>query len=550
MQHPMKRRNIAIATTAVLALAYIAGRLSYPLFDSSEDSSDATSSDSPTHDSPRRIYTIDSSTLEAIDSSPVDELAPPTEIAVADELLLSFDDDASYRNFLADDAQNGLRIIDRNDRLRAARVQSDSDAEAARIRELAGDSATTDYNYLVVAPSIPQPSLSVQPSVPFENRALEWLGVPKDNRSWGEGVTIALMDTGVLDHNILDTDSIERLSLIENSGDPDSEYNSHGTAIASLLVGSQGTGIVPAADIISIQVMDSSGVGDSFTLAAGIVEAVDRGANVISMSLGSYGYTSVLEDAIRYAQSKDVALVASAGNDGVNELTYPARFDGVIGVGAVDTESQRADFSNFSDAVDIAAPGVGVYAAWGEDQWTSFSGTSAAAPYVAGSIAATLSLNPRLSSEQATEIVLNYADDANAPGIDESVGNGTLNMDRVLNRDQPGIYDAALADFHLDFENATETTVPLQVTVQNRGTERLRNVSIQFSENEGRAQRIHLGDLVESETATYTVYLDRDQLAVENGYTVFAETDFSGQDDSRQENNAKSGTLQISTPEE
>ncbi|MBT3483085.1 MAG: S8 family serine peptidase, partial [Opitutales bacterium] len=263
-----------------------------------------------------------------------------------------------------------------------------------------------------------------------------------------------------------------------------------------------------------------------------------------------YGYSPTLERAIVYAQENNVILVASTGNDGMGEITYPARFDGVIAVAAIDAESQRAEFSNFSDAVDIAAPGVGIYAAWGEENWTSFSGTSAATPFVAGGIAATLSLDPKLSPQEATNIVLAYADDASAPGIDVNIGNGTLNMDRVLNRDQSGIADAALADFYLDFEQATETTIPLMVTVQNRGTEPLRSVSINLTQNEGQSQQIYLGQLIEDETTSHTIYLDRSRLTSETGYTIQAKTRLSGQTDSREGNDAKSGLLKILPEEE
>ncbi|MGY8695867.1 MAG: CARDB domain-containing protein, partial [Verrucomicrobiia bacterium] len=120
-----------------------------------------------------------------------------------------------------------------------------------------------------------------------------------------------------------------------------------------------------------------------------------------------------------------------------------------------------------------------------------------------------------------------------------------LNMDRVLDRNQSGIADAALADFYLDFEQATETTIPLMVTVQNRGTESLRSVSINLVQNEGQSQRIYLGQLVENETTSHTIYLDRSQLTSETGYTINAQTYLGGQIDSREDNNTKSGHLKF-----
>ena len=426
--------------------------------------------------------------------------------------------------------------------LSALRLRVENLDEANRIRGLAEEMPLTTTT-IWYQPFFTQPSSKTGPGVPFLDGALHWLGVPEDNGDWGQGMTIALLDTGVSRHRALDSSSISQIGLIADENTEGSEYQGHGTAIASLLVGDTGIGIAPSAELLSIQVMDSDGLGDSFTLAEGILQAVDAGA-IISMSLGSYGYTSVLENAVDYAVANDVILVASAGNDGMNATPYPARFDDVIGVAAIDAQNQRAEFSNYSPSIDVAAPGVEVLAAWGE--WIRFSGTSAAVPFVAGGIAATMSLDKQLSPQEAVETILTYSDDTTAPGKDLETGAGSLNMDRVLNRDERGIFDAAVGALYLDTQNATETTTPLQVTVQNRGTEYLPNVSILLSQNDGYPQRVYLGPLSEHETTSYTLYLDNSQLALlEPGYAIDAETQLNGRQDFRPENNAKSGTLRI-----
>ncbi|MBT5816534.1 MAG: S8 family serine peptidase [Opitutales bacterium] len=544
----MNRFKKAIGILAILALAYLGGR--YISLRWSPPEKTPTISSNPIKEPSSISQEYDTEFLEQTELPLLEDVLTDADLALADELLLSFNDQNAYDRFIADAERAGITIIARNSTLKALRVRSNNKDEARHIRQLAGEQTDIGFNYLVVVPTIPQPSLVGMANQPFENYALDWLGVPQNNDQWGKGITIAILDTGIGDHPVLNNVQIERISLVDSTENQESEYNGHGTAIASLIAGDNQAGIAPSAKLLSIQVMDSSGSGDSFTLALGIVEAVDQSASIISMSLGSYGYSPTLERAIVYAQENNVILVASTGNDGMGEITYPARFDGVIAVAAIDAESQRAEFSNFSDAVDIAAPGVGIYAAWGEENWTSFSGTSAATPFVAGGIAATLSLDPKLSPQEATNIVLAYADDASAPGIDVNIGNGTLNMDRVLNRDQSGIADAALADFYLDFEQATETTIPLMVTVQNRGTEPLRSVSINLTQNEGQSQQIYLGQLIEDETTSHTIYLDRSRLTSETGYTIQAKTRLSGQTDSREGNDAKSGLLKILPEEE
>ena len=539
----MNRFKKALGILVILAFAYLGGRYLSLIQNPPKTEPVATSKPA---DRPSSIFQeIDKALPAPIDSLSTEAPLTDADLALANELLLSFKDQNAYDRFIADAERAGISIIARNLTLKALRVRSNKENNAQRIRELAGENADIDFNYLVVTPTIPQPTLTGIANQPFKNNALDWLGVPEDNDQWGKGITIAILDTGIDDHPTLEGVNIKRINLVGSNENQDSEYNGHGTAIASLVAGGNHAGIAPNTDLLSIQVMNSDGTGDSFTLATGIVEAVDQGASIISMSLGSYGYSTTLENAIAYAQANNVILVASAGNDGMGEITYPARFDGVIGVAAIDTESQRAEFSNFSEDVDIAAPGVGVYAAWGEEKWTSFSGTSAATPFVAGAIAATLSLYPKLTPQEAVGIVLTYADDASAPGIDVNIGHGTLNMDRVLDRNQSGIADAALADFYLDFDQATETTIPLMVTVQNRGTESLRSVSINLVQNEGQSQRIYLGQLVENETTSHTIYLDRSQLTSETGYTINAQTYLGGQIDSREDNNTKSGHLKF-----
>lgn len=532
----------------VIGIVYTGGQLAY-LFFSSEapgELNDGIQSDSEPVSSHRQIEPA-ISPIQLSQTGAGQEIAfpPPENLAQADELLASFDNPQAYRRFIENARGQGIEIIDQNDALLSLRLRVRNGTEADQIRGLAGEGANLDYNYLVAAPPIPQPPSSGRSSVPFLDTALDWLGVPDKNGEWGKGVSIALLDTGVSSHDALDSSSLSQIDLIEDNRGEDSDYHGHGTAIASLIAGQEGLGIAPSAELISIQVMDSDGIGDSFTLAEGIVKAVDSGASVISMSLGSYGSTQALENAVNYASANGVVLVASAGNDGLNATPYPARFENVIAVAAVDAGGKRAGFSNYSPSIDIAAPGVDVIAAWGEDQWIQFSGTSAAAPYVAGGIAATLSQDPKLSPLEAAAIALTYSDDTAGPGKDIETGSGTLNMDRIMSRDERGIYDAAIGDLYLDTQNASDTTTPLQVTVQNRGTEYLPNVSISLSQNDGYPQQIYLGPLSEHETTSYTIYLDNSQLALESGYSIDAEIKLPNREDSRPENDAKTGTLRI-----
>ncbi|MDC0504110.1 S8 family serine peptidase, partial [Verrucomicrobiales bacterium] len=98
--------------------------------------------------------------------------------------------------------------------------------------------------------------------------------------------------------------------------------------------------MAPASDILSIRVLDAEGLGNSYTVASGIVTAVDSGASVINLSVGGYSDSTVLREAVAYAIDSGVAVVAAAGNDGSNAPSYPAAYEGVVGVSAVDAEGQ------------------------------------------------------------------------------------------------------------------------------------------------------------------------------------------------------------------
>ena len=196
-------------------------------------------------------------------------------------------------------------------------------------------------------------------------------------------------------------------------------------------------GIAPAASILSVRVLNENGEGDSFTVARGIVEAVDRGAQVINMSLGGESSSSVLEQAVRYAHSHGVTVVAAVGNEGREGVAYPARYDGVVGVTSLDANSRVSDFANYGKGVGAGAPGVGVYSAWSEEETVSFSGTSTASAFVAGVLAAELSKKPGAPREQTVDLLYEYANESGKPGFDSFTGHGALSVARIENRFDP-----------------------------------------------------------------------------------------------------------------
>jgi hypothetical protein len=401
-----------------------------------------------------------------------------------------------------------------------------SAAELRRLRQ-AVPTATVEHDIWVFAPDFPNPDTPATGSgIAFRNKSLEWLGIPPDRINRGKGVRIAILDTAVQEHPALAGAAVTRLTVGDAPfPDGNGDYRGHGAAVASLLVGNgedQVTGIAPEAELLAIEVLDDNGVGNSFDLAAGILLAVDRGATVINMSLGAYMDSSVVHQAIDEALAAGVLLVAAAGNDGSDGLTFPAAYPGVVAVSAVDARGEHADYANTDPELDFAAPGVGVYAAWADNALVSFSGTSAATPFVSGALAMLLADDATGGTGEgagALDLLRQYADDNGAPGPDPVYGDGTLDVGRVLQREQPGIVDAALSGHYLDNDARSDSAIPVLVSAQNRGTEPLPVLEIVTDVN-GKNTVYSFTDVAVGETVSVTLPLDPAFLTAGRGLTL------------------------------
>jgi hypothetical protein len=391
------------------------------------------------------------------------------------ERIVRFKDEEGYRDFLTRVGETKLRVLGRLDNLRSVRIGFDNREDLDGL--LDDESAP---NFRVSIPDLPQ--VGAQPgAIGFGRTTLEWLGVTTDNSDWGEGVRIAMLDTGVGQHETLGS-RVREIDLVSGSQPSSTEIHGHGTAVAALMVGRDGIsqGIVPAADLLSIRIADENGSSNSFLLAEGIVRAVDEGAQIINISMASYGDSLLVQDAVAYAGEKQVLIVASAGNEGYTVPAYPAAYENVIAVGAVDAAGQHLAFSNTGDSIDVAAPGFEVLAAWPGEEYTSFTGTSAAAPLVAGALGAALTetQSGQLLPLQAQSILESNLNASGAPGHDPFYGGGTLDVDRMVNAYTDGRFDLAVASNWYQEPGPGDVVGTLQVTVQNQGTEAISGASV------------------------------------------------------------------------
>jgi thermitase len=200
---------------------------------------------------------------------------------------------------------------------------------------------------------------------------------------------VAVVDTGVdYNHPDLDSKVIKGYDFVQNDWDP-MDRNDHGTHVAGTVAaetnnGQGVAGMAPNTKILAVRVLDNRGNGSLTDVADGIVYAADYGAEVINLSLGCDCDTQTLENAVNYAWNSGSVVVAAAGNDGVSTTFEPASYTNAIAVGAVDSNDNKASFSNYGTWVDVTAPGVSIASTVQRGGYAYMSGTSMASPHVAG----------------------------------------------------------------------------------------------------------------------------------------------------------------------
>jgi len=277
----------------------------------------------------------------------------------------------------------------------------------------------------------------------------------------GEGIVVAVIDTGVMvTHSDLAgqlwvnadeiagngidddlngfIDDIHGFDFVNNDASPIDDQG-HGTHVAGIIAGLRNgigvTGVAYDASIMSVKVLDSTGSGSFSDVAAGILYAVNNGADVINLSLGGYGNTSIkVISALDYALSHGVIVCMAAGNESEDSLTFPAilaQTNGGIAVGALDSSNMEASFSNdagTSEPFDcVMAPGVSIYSTYHNGGYVFKNGTSMATPFVAGAAALLLSAEADYSSAWTTEELENFLTASATPlgGAAQSSSAGT-----------------------------------------------------------------------------------------------------------------------------
>ncbi|MCX7669051.1 MAG: S8 family peptidase, partial [Anaerolineae bacterium] len=255
-------------------------------------------------------------------------------------------------------------------------------------------------------------------------------------------ITVAVVDSGLaLAHPEFAGRVVPGWDFVNADADP-SDDQGHGTHVAGIIAAAMDnglgtTGVAPGASILPVKVLNAMNTGSWADIAAGIVYAADRGAQIINLSLGGPVDDTVLLDAVRYAAGKGALLVAAAGNVPDGGAFYPASYPEVMAIGATDSNDARWTSCNYGDYLEVMAPGANIWSTY----WTaanpvafaSKSGTSMATGYVSGLAALLLSANPQLAATDLRLIIRRSADDLGHPGWDPLYGEGRINAGKALN---------------------------------------------------------------------------------------------------------------------
>ena len=268
----------------------------------------------------------------------------------------------------------------------------------------------------------------------------------------GQGVKVAIIDTGISVHNEL-PNVVQRVSFVED--DPATltdesspfDHHGHGTHVAGIvgakvggptsLEGSEFVGVAPNTSLYSLKAMD----GDEGSIL-NVIEAIDwaiaNDMDIINLSLGLSSHVQLLQDAVDRAYNAGILLVGAAGNDNVGSpVNYPAKYESVIAVSSVDSRKSISSFSSTGAEIEFTAPGSGIastYVDGSTSKYIMMSGTSQAAPHIAGFLALLKQKNPTKTASELRIELKKYAEDLGPDGRDEFYGYGFIaynNLDDV-----------------------------------------------------------------------------------------------------------------------
>ncbi|HXE71401.1 MAG TPA: S8 family peptidase [Candidatus Nitrosotenuis sp.] len=262
--------------------------------------------------------------------------------------------------------------------------------------------------------------------------------------SRGRGVKVAVLDSGIDSQHEDLQGAVE--AQVNFTTWPDADTYGHGTHCAGV-IGARANqvgivGVAPECRLYGAKVVGDDGRVKYEWLVRGIDWAAEQGVDIISISVTGEAYDAALEAACQRAYARGIFLCAAAGNRGflygVDTSGYPARFPCVLGVGAINPERRRAEFSSTGEGVDIVAPGTGVLSCLPGNRYGFADGTSTATPFAAGVMALVVgklkAYGARYSGRMLMELVAQNAEDIGIEGLDPFTGRGILKPELMFSQ--------------------------------------------------------------------------------------------------------------------
>ena len=280
----------------------------------------------------------------------------------------------------------------------------------------------------------------------IQDWGLRMLNIPSLWRQTeGEGIKVAVLDTGIsLNHHDL-VGSVSRYNYKDFTRSPHgiADQQGHGTHCAGIVAARKNNtgivGVAPKAELIIGKVLGDDGSGSGENIANGIDWAVDKGADIISMSLGAQVDIPVIHESIKRAVSNGTFFLCAAGNDSLNYVDYPGAYEETIAVGSINRQKRLSSFSSIGEEVTIVAPGEDINSTYPPNSYAKLSGTSMATPFVAGVAALILSKHkkyggdtPINTQKELEEHLAMTAIDLGSIGFDNKYGWGLINPEALL----------------------------------------------------------------------------------------------------------------------
>ena len=300
---------------------------------------------------------------------------------------------------------------------------------------------------------------------------------------YGNDVKVGVIDSGVYNHPDLTANLLDGHNYLTASDDT-SDNIGHGTFVSGIIAAEANNeyidGIAYHAKIVPLKCFDNGYETKASVIADAIYDAVDEyGCKVINMSFGMPKSTTstTLQLAVRYALQNGCILVASVGNDGNGAVYYPAKYDGVVGVGAVDKNNQISWFSQRNNTVDVVAPGQGL-ASVSIPSFNKNSGTSFSAPHVTAMAAIAKCIDESITAEKFQDILQKTSTRLGTDEYNTDYGYGLINVQAMI--------DEMLKNTKVFISPTEKIRSNANVRIYNNSTDVLSAVGIAAEYDDGR----------------------------------------------------------------